>query len=100
MNAMQTVIREHARLIILRALDDQPDRRLNSALLAQVLEGFGIAKSRDWVHEELRWLEDIGAVVLTSAGSVRIAELTTKGADHVRRHFVIEGVQRPSAIEG
>ncbi len=98
MSKMETIIREEARLIILRALEEQPDRRLNSSLLQMTLEGFAITKSRDWVHEELRWLKEIGAVTVEEVSSVRIATLTQKGSDHVTRHQVIEGVKRPSAI--
>jgi DNA-binding HxlR family transcriptional regulator len=96
MSNMERIIREEARLIVLRELAMQPDNRLNSALLQRVLETFGISRSRDWLHEELRWLEEIGAVRATDAASVRIAELTAKGADHVLRRIVIEGVKRPS----
>lgn len=96
MSMMDRLIREEARLIILRALDEQADRRLNSELLRLALESFGITKTREWVHEELRWLADLGAVAVVEAGTVRVASLTSKGADHVARRIVIEGVKRPS----
>ena len=83
--SMDRIIRGEARLIILRELDGQPDGRLNSALLVAVLETFGITRSRDWVHEELRWLADIGAVRVIEAGTVRVAEILAKGRDHVER---------------
>ncbi|MGO4735967.1 hypothetical protein AB4099_05450 [Bosea sp. 2KB_26] len=93
------LMREEARLIILRTLEEQPDGRLNSELLRLALETFGISKSRDWVHDELNWLRDMSAVALVEAGTVRVAQLTTKGADHVARRLVIEGVKRPSRPE-
>lgn len=92
-------IRQEARLVILRDLDAQPDGRLNSSLLVTVLEAYGITRSRDWVHDELRWLSEIGAVRVIDAGTVRVAELLAKGRDHVERRIVIEGVKRPSAPE-
>ncbi len=95
----QQIEREHARLVILKALEQQPDGRLNSELLRETLEAFAITKTRDWIHEELRWLADIGAVTTTDIGSVRVAALTAKGADHVRRVLVIEGVKKPSRPE-
>lgn len=98
--SMDSIIREEARLIVLRALEEQPDGRLNSALLQRTLEAYGITKSRDWLHDELRWLADIGAVTVVDAGTVRIATLTAKGQDHVQRRIIIEGVKRPSAIGG
>lgn len=96
---MDLIIRKEARLIMLRALDEQADGRLNSELLRLSLEGYGITKSRDWVHDELGWLAGMGALALAEAGSVRVAAITAKGRDHVERRIVIEGVKRPSAPE-
>lgn len=94
--SMDTIIRQEARLIILRELEEQPDGRLNSELLRLRLETFGITKSRDWVHDELNWLADMTAITQMNAGTVRVAALTAKGSDHVQRRIVIEGVKRPS----
>jgi hypothetical protein len=93
------IIREDARLILLRALSEQPDGRLNSDLLRETLSSFGISKSRDYVHDELRYLAELGAAKVHEIGSVRIAEITAKGADHVARRIVIEGIKRPSPPE-
>lgn len=93
---MDRLIREEGRLVILRALDEQPDGRLNSELLRVTLEQFGITKSRDWVHDELNWLQEMGAITVMIAGTVRVATLSAKGSDHVQRRVVIEGVKRPS----
>jgi hypothetical protein len=84
------------RLIILRELAVQPDYRLNETLLLRVLETFGHRKSRDYLRDQLRWLEEMGAVTLTETGTVLIAELTRRGRDHVERRVVIEGIARPS----
>lgn len=96
MSNMATLMREQARLIILKALAKQNDERLNSDLMIHELASFGISKDRAWVHEELAFLEDIGAVVLYNAGSVKVAELTQKGHRHLTRQIAIEGVQRAS----
>lgn len=90
------IVREEARLIILKALAAEVNSRLNSELLRLSLESFGIARTRDWVHAELGYLQDIGAVTLTEAGTVRIAALTQRGMDHVMRTIAIDGVKRPS----
>jgi hypothetical protein len=90
------VMREEARLIILRSLEEQSDGRLNSELLRQSLEAYGITKSRDWVHDEINFLAEMGALTVVTAGTVRVATLTAKGSDHVLRRTVIEGVKRPS----
>ncbi|MCC3246155.1 hypothetical protein LG047_12630 [Methylocystis sp. WRRC1] len=94
---MTDIIREHARLIILRDLAEQPDRRWNSEALREDLElRWAINRPREWVHDELRWLETMGAVTIIERSSVLIASLTTKGLDHVERRMIITGVKRPS----
>ena len=59
---MRDIIREDARLIILRELHKQNDYQLNDGLLRSTLDSFGIGKSREWVRDELKYLEDLGAV--------------------------------------
>jgi len=93
------IIREEARLIILRELATQANYALSDALLQPVLESFGIAKSRDWIREELARLDELGAITRTSQGSVTVARLTPKGVEHVERRLIIEGVKRPSPPE-
>ncbi|QIB34761.1 hypothetical protein [Ancylobacter pratisalsi] len=97
--SMDKLIREEARLIILKALADQPDETLNSNLLVGVLASFGINRERAWVHGELSYLAEMGALRVTEAGTVRIATLTELGGRHVNRHIAIEGVKRPSRVD-
>lgn len=94
--SLDAFMRQEARLIILKELEKQSDGRLNSEALRFTLDSFAIMKSREWVHDELNWLQEMGAVSVLVAGSVRIATLTAKGSDHVHRRIVIEGVKRPS----
>lgn len=94
------ILREEARLIILKALAEQPNERLSSSLLVEVLATYGIHKERGWVHDELAWLADRDAITVTEAGSVKIAQLSEKGKRHVDRHWVIEGIKRPSRPGG
>jgi len=89
-------LREEARLIILRALAAEPDRRMNSSLIVGALDCWHIKRSREWVHDELRYLAEIGAVKIEDAGSVRLATLTKKGLNHVERRIILEGVKQPS----
>ena len=95
--SMDKIIREESRLIMLKALAEEPDRRLNSELLRRALETYGITRSRDWVAAEIRHLEQIGAVAVAEAGSVLVATLSRRGEDHVERRQVLDGVKRPSA---
>lgn len=96
MRDYETEVREDARLIILKALAAQPDERLHSGYLADELMRFGIDRPREWIHGELDWLTTMGAVVVTRPGSVVVATLTDKGARHLRRAIIIEGIKRPS----
>ena len=93
------IIREEARLIILRELHLQANYSYSDSMLQPTLENFGIHKSRDWIREELNYLADVCAIRKTSAGSVVVATLLPKGVEHVERRLVIEGVKRPSPPE-
>lgn len=93
---MRDIIREEARLIILRELHAQTNYALHDGLLQAVLESFGISKSRDWIREELNWLDTMGAITRTEQGTVVVAQLTPKGLEHVEHRLVIEGVKRPT----
>lgn len=93
---MTDIIREEARLIILRELHDQDNYALNESLLRETLDSFGISKSRDWLREELRWLVDVGAISLSQVATVYVARLTPKGGEHVERRLIIPGIKRPS----
>lgn len=94
------IIIEEARLIMLRAMRDDP---LTSSQPEPVLQDYlqeaGILKSREWVREQLRRLDELGAVTVTQAGSVLIGTLTEKGRDHLSRRLIIEGVKKPDRGE-
>ncbi|MQT13655.1 VpaChn25_0724 family phage protein [Segnochrobactrum spirostomi] len=94
--SMENRIVEEARLIILRALAEQPNESLSSEILRQELASFAISRERGWVHGQLDWLAEERAVTVTPVGSVRVATLAERGARHLRREIAIEGVQRPS----
>lgn len=94
--SIDRLIREEARLIVLKALAEQADETLNSNLLVGVLSTYGINRERPWLHGELAYLAEMGAVRLVDAGTVKIATLTDLGHRHLKRHHVIEGVKRPS----
>lgn len=96
MNYENDQVRPDARLIILKALAAQTDERLHSGFISEELVRFGIDRPREWIHGELDWLEQIGAVTLIKPGTVVVATLTEKGHRHLRRAIVIEGVKRPS----
>ena len=94
---MSDIIREEARLIILRELEaDAITSSAHEGLLQELLDSHGILKSREWLRDEMRRLHDLGAIDLVQAGSYYIATLTNKGRDHLHRRLVIEGIKRPN----
>ncbi len=97
--SLDKIIREDARLIMLRALNEQINGALNETLLQATLDTFGISRTREWVRDELRRMHDLGAVTLTEAGSVMVARITPKGVDHLQHRLTIEGIKRPSPPE-
>lgn len=92
----EEIMRQDARLIILKALALQTNESLHSGYLAEELLRFSIDRPRAWIHSELDWLAEIGAVTLTKPGTVVVATLADKGARHLRRAINIEGIKRPS----
>jgi hypothetical protein len=91
----------NARLIILKALAEQTDYRLNDMILTSELQRFAINKGRGYLKNQLKWLEqEASAVSITKLGTAVIAELTETGLDHVERRQVLEGVARPSPARG
>jgi hypothetical protein len=94
------IMREEARLIILKALAEQTNETLSSSLLQPVLARFAINQERPWIHQQIDYLSTMGAVTVISAGSVKIATLTEIGQRHLDRQIAIEGVKRPSRVGG
>lgn len=93
------LIREEARLIILKALNEQDDGRLNSALLVDWIRTFGINCDRAFVHAEFAHLKNVGAITVMAVGTVQVAGLTERGRAHLERAIALDGVKRPSLPE-
>lgn len=92
------IYNENARLCILRGLHEQPSRRLSDSMLISILQAYAIDRGRDYLHQQLNWLEnEAGCVRLIRSGDAVIAELTETGEDHVERRTVLPGIKRPSA---
>lgn len=94
-DAADRIFRESARLALLKMLAEEVDETLPSDVMELRLIPFGIRRPRAWVHGELRYLEEMGAVTVTAAGSVLGATLTETGRRHLRREIAIEGIKRP-----
>lgn len=92
----QRIVREEARLIILKALGEQENETLSSSMIEDILPAFAIRQERAWIHQQMAYLRDMGAIVLRDAGTVKIGTLTNLGRRHLDRDTTIEGVKRPS----
>lgn len=85
------------RLVILRALADEPAKAMSDSLLMVILKEFAVRRSREYLHTQLEWLEtQSGAVRLRRAGTAIIAHLTERGQEHLERDCVIVGIKQPS----
>jgi hypothetical protein len=88
-----------ARLRILSALSKEGDYTLNEHLISAYLSVYGHKRSLDWLRNQLRWLEDVGAVKLTDAEGHMIAKIRRKGLDHLEGRLLIEGILRTDPEE-
>lgn len=88
---------ENIRLIILKDLaDTNSGGTTNTFLIQRSLEQFSYRKSRDYIRNQLLFLDkEAGAVRTRSEGSETSAEITRRGRDHVERRTVLAGVQVP-----
>jgi len=90
------MMREEARLVILKELSIQPNESLSSSMMEPALRTFAIYQERPWIHLQLDFMANMGAITVLNAGSVKIASLTDAGWRHLRREQFIEGIKRPS----
>lgn len=88
-------LREHARIAILRFLEDAPKYTSNASMLSSQLPAVGIAYSRDQVETELSWLAEQGLVEVEGNGGFIVVTATVRGveiAQGIARH---PKIQRP-----
>lgn len=90
---------EHARIAILRLLEDAPGYTSNHSLITDVLRGYGLGLSRDQVAGQLSWLAEQGLVSLEHKGQLILAKATMRGLEVARGEARHPGVKRPSVLE-
>lgn len=91
--------REEARLVLLKELSLQANESLSSSMMEPALRIFAIYQDRPWIHQQLDWMANMGAVSVVDAGTVKIATLLPAGWRHLRREQFIEGIKRPSPLK-
>ena len=96
-DAVRKKITENRRLAIIRLLAEDTDLSVNTSMIEDALEVFGINVSRAVVDADGAWLESVGAIRVDQVGAVTVFTLTASGLDHVNRKTIIPGIKRPSA---
>ncbi len=86
---------KHARLAILRLLEDAPGYTSNVSIMTAVLPSFGIRYTRDQVEGEVRWLAENGMLTTEDHAGFTIATATTRGVEVAQGIAEHPGVQRP-----
>lgn len=95
MSDYSNVLRQHARIAILRFLEGAPRYTSNASMLTTMLPQVGIAYTRDQVTTELHWLEEQGMVDLEHQGGFVVATATVRGAEIAQGIARHPDIQRP-----
>jgi len=97
---LSTILAQDRRLVILRALAEDDDRRVNEFVLKRMLAHVGHSVSRDVLRADIAWLQDQRLVALDrlpdgAGGETQVVRLTEDGEDVAggRAH---PGVARPA----
>ncbi len=95
MSGFAELLAADIRLVILRALQEDPGYSHNESVLHGVLGALGHNVGRDRVRTELAWLAEQGLVATEHVCGVTVATLTQRGADVALGHAHVPGVKRP-----
>lgn len=87
--------RADRRLLMLRALAEDPDYTLSDIVLRALLAEFGHDVALDTVRDDLIWLQRRNLATLSEAGQAVVARVTARGVDAAAGRLRIEGVRRP-----
>jgi Fe2+ or Zn2+ uptake regulation protein len=91
------LLAQDRRLVILRFLNEDQDRTLNTSILQDALNQVGHGCSRDCVETEVAWLAEQGLVMIDRVGPVTVVTLTGRGQDVAEGKATVPGVKRPRA---
>ncbi len=92
----QEELREHARIAILRMLEDAPKYTSNVSMMTDLLRRYGINYTRDQVVGQVHWLAEQGLVTLDEASpGFVVVTATVRGAEVAQGIVKMDGIQRP-----
>ena len=86
-------LREHARLAILRMLEDAPKYTSNVSMMKTILDKLGITFTRDQVEGQVEWLREQGLLTTEDHAGFVVATATVRGVE------VAQGVARHPGIQ-
>lgn len=93
---MRDMIREQARLVILRSLIECRGEA-NDSMLQSCLDIYGIKVSRDEVCTHISWLDEQGLLTTATVGGCTVATINGRGEDVAEGRTVVPGVKKPRA---
>ncbi len=96
MSSYLELITADRRLVILRALAEDPGYSHNESILQSILGMYGHTVSRDQVRGMISWLKEQDLVHVDLVGDYMVAKLTQRGADVASGAAVMPGVKHPA----
>lgn len=88
-------LRQHARIAILRMLEDAPQHTSNVSMMASLLPQMGIGFTRDQTTSEVNWLKEQGLATVEDHGNFIVATATVRGVEVAQGLVKHPGVKRP-----
>lgn len=88
-------LRKHARLAILKSLEDAPKYTSNVSIVTNTVQRFGIAFTRDQVETEVGWLAEQGFVTSENHAGFVVVTATVRGVEISQGIAKHDGIQRP-----
>jgi len=88
-------LREHARIAILRLLEDAPRYTSNVSMMTDLLHRLGIVYTRDQVASEIAWLREQGLVTSEDHAGFIVVTATVRGVEVAQGIVTHPGIQRP-----
>ncbi len=93
--SLHELMQAEQRLLTLRFLLDDVDRRHNENILRTALRSLGHAMNFDQCRILIQWLKDAGCVTVEELDALWIVTLTNNGAEVVRAERTIPGIAHP-----
>lgn len=90
----EKTLREHARIAILRMLEDAPKYTSNVSMMSGLLPSMGIGFTRDQTQSEVTWLKEQGLVTVEDHSGFTVVSATQRGLEVAGGIVTHPGVQR------